>query len=675
MVGFFKRILSLGSKKNSKRKQSQAARSNNWVDEVGAQVNLPQASDEDNEIAANLLLRSSSARYAVVAETDYTTLPPLPHPINNAISTPVESTSSLPSPSVARSGTYIVKVHPRQRHSSTDFPIVSHATVEEPNTPQHHRRSQTTGEDSTHLQGLRRDPSVASLLDLYDEHGHLPIEAFSNTPPREGRAQKQRTGSTLRELLGKPENGQRHNTSSSFEGDISWAERFLGEANSAASSVSSLILQTPNDLGSRFSDSLMISDHPHDSTFVSNHDLSTSSFLDNPAISSMEVELSAATEISQALDSPHVTENPYQQSSQEPKTPRRASEVFGFLTEKRKSRPLKEALITPAPGLTSTSSDEASSDSPVLSRFSVNSSERRASMSAASDTISNKLSKPDDLDPLESVFHQRPVSRHSHHDDPSCYVDGQSYLYSDQVSQNLSDDVRKVRVILTAPTKVIVTAATPLADTADRPTSRMSRGPRSGQRRRSRSSLKGQEIRQGLAERSNSTNSSDLFTPIPSRPMKLRRSSASLSSTHTDSGAAHAHAHSQTHTSTSRHSEKESRSKNRRHGSTKSLMSAVLDKENSYKNTLGLGVTPELPFTPIRSHSSSRSSLLRAAVTPASFRPPRGMTPSPASSSELSPVGKMMMMDVRRQKSRSMKEAQEKEARAQREGVSGRRRH
>ena len=200
MVGFFKRILSLGSKKNSKRKQSQAARSNNWVDEVGAQVNPPQASDEDNEIAANLLLRSSSARYAVVAETDYTTLPPLriwvfyrrllpvltlslAHPINNAISTPVESTSSLPSPSVARSGTYIVKVHPRQRHSSTDFPIVSHATVEEPNTPQHHRRSQTTGEDSTHLQGLRRDPSVASLLDLYDEHGHLPIEAFSNTPP------------------------------------------------------------------------------------------------------------------------------------------------------------------------------------------------------------------------------------------------------------------------------------------------------------------------------------------------------------------------------------------------------------------------------------------------------------------------------------------------------------
>lgn len=77
MVGFFKRILSLGSKKSSRRKQAQAVRSNDWVDEVGAQTNQPQNSDEDNEIAVNLLLRSSSARFAVVSETDYTRLPPL----------------------------------------------------------------------------------------------------------------------------------------------------------------------------------------------------------------------------------------------------------------------------------------------------------------------------------------------------------------------------------------------------------------------------------------------------------------------------------------------------------------------------------------------------------------------------------------------------------------------
>ncbi|KAJ3786875.1 hypothetical protein GGU10DRAFT_266126 [Lentinula aff. detonsa] len=672
MVGFFKRILSLGSKKSSKRKQARAARSNDWVDEVGAQVHQPQTSDEDNEIAVNLLLRSSSARYAVVSETDYTTLPPLPHPINHAIRTPTESTASLPSASITRCGTYTVKVHPRQRHSSTEFPMANRPLVEEPKTPQPRCRAQTTGDDSTHLQGLRRDPSVASLLDLYDEHGHLPIEAFSNTPPREGRAQTQRTGSTLRELLGEPDNGHRRNTSGSFEGDISWAERFLGEANSAASSVSSLILQTPDGIGSRFSDSLLINNAPHDSTLVSDHDLcSTSNFLDNPAISSMEVELSSTSEVSQAMDSPYVTENPHY--NQDPRTPRRASEVFGFLTEKRKSRPPEATLdrhLPELPSAFSTPSDKDSSGCPALSRFSVDSSalsHNNATISALIDTPSIESSKHVMLNdkPIDSLFQQRPISRMLTNDESSLYYS--QHPSSDQLSGPLLDDVRKVKVILTAPTKVIVTAPTPLADTSDRPTSRMPRGSRSMHRHRSRSNAKERDYSQGLVERSNSTNSSDPFTPIPSRPMKLRRSSASLSSTYTDSGAAHTHHHS--HISNSKPLEKESRSRSRRQGSTKSLMSAVFDKENKYENTLGLAVTPNIPFTPIRSNSSSRSSsLLRTAVTPASFKPPRGMTPSPASSSELSPVGKMMMLDVRRQKIKTMRETQEKEARSQKAG-------
>jgi hypothetical protein len=73
---------------------------------------------------------------------------------------------------------------------------------------------------------------VASLLDLYDEHGKLSSNAFSNSPPnspvKEGRVQCRRNGSTLRQLLGAPSLSSKHgNDSGSEGGDISWAERFL----------------------------------------------------------------------------------------------------------------------------------------------------------------------------------------------------------------------------------------------------------------------------------------------------------------------------------------------------------------------------------------------------------------------------------------------------------------
>ena len=78
---------------------------------------------------------------------------------------------------------------------------------------------------------LRQDPSVASLLDIYDNEGRLDRNAFSNTPSanekelsKVGRAQLKRGGSTLRQLLGNPESTS---CTGSTEGDISWAEGFL----------------------------------------------------------------------------------------------------------------------------------------------------------------------------------------------------------------------------------------------------------------------------------------------------------------------------------------------------------------------------------------------------------------------------------------------------------------
>jgi hypothetical protein len=64
------------------------------------------------------------------------------------------------------------------------------------------------------------------------------------------------------------------------------------------------------------------------------------------------------------------------------------------------------------------------------------------------------------------------------------------------------------------------------------------------------------------------------------------------------------------------------------------------DKENQ----LGLAANMELPATPLR------SSMFRKPVTPAVFQLPQKAMPSPSSSSELSPVGKQMMVDARRRK-------------------------
>lgn len=86
-----------------------------------------------------------------------------------------------------------------------------------------------TPRDQNRLHRLRQDPSVASLLDLYDDQGELDSSVFSNSPSpsKEGRPQRRRTGSTLRQLMGNPGPDPVPNTSTSNEGDISWAERFL----------------------------------------------------------------------------------------------------------------------------------------------------------------------------------------------------------------------------------------------------------------------------------------------------------------------------------------------------------------------------------------------------------------------------------------------------------------
>lgn len=256
-----KRIFSIGSKKNKKQRppivHDVPLPEPTWLNETRPVV------DEEHEAAVSRLLRSSSARYVENPGLDYATLPPLrkclgiisfviissafvviAHPINQVVQTPASSAVSLDSTSLSHRGTYNVTVHGRKKHPSMDLVDARQTPEPQSNTALqriNNRTSLHAVEDSRVLR-LRSDPSVASLVSLYDEHGKLAADAFSNSPPStpkgrkeervdsgEGRAQVRRNGSTLRQLLGASASlsSRDGNESGSVEGDISWAERFL----------------------------------------------------------------------------------------------------------------------------------------------------------------------------------------------------------------------------------------------------------------------------------------------------------------------------------------------------------------------------------------------------------------------------------------------------------------
>lgn len=155
--------------------------------------------------------------------------------MNTPATTPARSTAS-----VQRQGTYTVKVLERKQESCTEFPNANpplrnnsddDAQVHESPTCRrvNPRHVPFTPRDQNRLQRLRQDPSVVSLLNMYDDKGRICSTAFSNTPQSSapindvgGREQIKRSGSTLRQLLGEAAD------TDGAEGDISWAERYLG---------------------------------------------------------------------------------------------------------------------------------------------------------------------------------------------------------------------------------------------------------------------------------------------------------------------------------------------------------------------------------------------------------------------------------------------------------------
>lgn len=320
-MGFLKKFFSIGSKKSKKRESTHHDLESLPSVPTGAQPTR----EEDAEAAVSRLLRSSSARFPVESGSNYASLPPLPHPINNVLPAPAASTATLNS--VSQRSSYTVTVHGRTVHSRTEFPN-AYPPMDGLVTPRRNlndsarRRSKSvpiTPRDQNRLLRLRQDPSVASLLNVYDENGCLDSHVFSNTPPvagKEGPLRRRRTGSTFRQLLANPSSPELCDNS-----DIEWAESVLCETgdNSRASSPE---LETPRD-------PLFMSSHFNHADYSIT--LSTecdTSVPNQPTFSSLDVEPSASTEITRHV---HVN-SPYGN----PLSHQRASQIFGFLADKKK---------------------------------------------------------------------------------------------------------------------------------------------------------------------------------------------------------------------------------------------------------------------------------------------------------------------------------------------------
>ncbi|KAF8637604.1 hypothetical protein AX17_002673 [Amanita inopinata Kibby_2008] len=671
-MGFLQRIFSLKSIKN-KKKQKQRQQQQ-WQEQLQEQlqehrrqINLNSSEelqvitdDEEHEAAIGRLLRSSSARFAVVSELDYASLPPLPHPINNVIQTPATSTISLSSSNTSHRGTYNVQVHKRKRHASTEFPFANRH-LEDCKTPQRTRGATAPPKEHSHYLGLRSDPSVASLLELYDEHGRLPEKVFSNSPPspdkRQGRAQTRRSGSTLRQLLGAPSSKSRSDSNADLtEGDISWAERFLGESDSV-SSLSSIGVRTPaapqaHPLDGSGSRRLLVKD---DST---DQDLSMST-INNPALNSLEVELSIASDSSVNLESALENNSPYSASTM--KLPQRASQVFKFLTQKKSLNvlddvdgPLPKVPSSPAShsGKSSLYEEVRSDNASALS--SVSSIRPATPIPLHDDTqpsqipSAHKVTLVSSRIPLPNITEPRPAYYTSVQQSGSC-----PELPEDEVSKpSLRYDrsrQNEVKVIMTGPTKVIVTAPTP-SSTRDTPT-RIPRGPRGPQKKRSSSSSKHRSL---LTECSNagtgSGSTKDPYTNLPRQRKQYRRTVSQASST---SSLAETDL-----VSTVRPVERPSKSR----GSSVPRRSSFTSHEK--ENVTTLSVRPDLPSTPMRAQGISidSRSLFRSIVMPGAYQP-LSTIPSPASSSELSPAGQKLMMDVRQQRMKARESERERNRR------------
>ncbi|KIJ55548.1 hypothetical protein M422DRAFT_41495 [Sphaerobolus stellatus SS14] len=335
-MGLLKRLFSLGNRpKNKDNKhvtKSKPSSSSTLAPPTSASTSdLLTPPQQDPDIILNRLLRSSSTHFSVLSETEYLSLPPIPHPINNVM---MRAPSMMSSTSKQSTSSYTVTVHSRTVHSRTEFPnangrITPLAESSPPSTPGRHSSvPPLTPGDKNRLIRLKQDASVLSLLNIYDETGRPAPEAFSNTP-----APRKRKNSTFRALLGEPTPvssgapGEKKE-----ESDLSWAERWIAgtaadrdadeDLDDLASNDDSL--EMPNGLFARKS-----SPEQEDSDVSPDTSLSTDV---DDGIDSLQVEFGTAEDGSIII------------RATSPQRP--ASELFKFLTEPAKKEEQAEPKVS-----------------------------------------------------------------------------------------------------------------------------------------------------------------------------------------------------------------------------------------------------------------------------------------------------------------------------------------
>lgn len=339
--------------------------------------------------------------------------------------------------------------------------------------------------------------------------------------------------------------------------------------------------------------------------------------INNPGISSMEVEVDDSYNDAYEYETSFRTNNPY--STPDPNTPQRASQIFGFLTKGKQSKsPIDfDRTLPDPPSCFSSPSDEGGpgskrigDDRKSLGRFSFNLKRFSAPpMSSDDDTRS------------ENILHSAKVPQelYSAFSDDS-HVVALTPQVSDFVSSNARDAKQNdIRVLMTGPTKVIVTAPTP--GTSQPGPSRL-RGPRGPSRKSSSGNvMRRRSVLGEVSSNRSSTMAGDPFVVVTAKqqPRTERRNSTSSNRS-------------------SLRREVEQREDYISHPKKTRPISPTHSKTNTLKeNHLCLGVKNELPLTPLRSHSSR---LLKTIA----------QAPNPNLSSELSSVGRQMMHDVRLQR-------------------------
>jgi hypothetical protein len=392
-------------------------------------------------------------------------------------------------------------------------------------------------------------------------------------------------------------------------------------SESADSSTSSLGVQTPSD--TLFPDAHFTNGHNNDTT-PNSHDTTINDSNPHPAFSSLEVELSMVTE---DLPASNNSNSNYSYPNDTPMIPQRASQVFGFLTAKSQTRHQSQnnPKERPRPALPATVQA-------LTSRFS--------SYSSSAGSHESNISSSDDthIHEIESTIPSSYNQASPRWPSESNWLEPPP---SGMRNQTISTTISYNKLPASPNVQQVVTSA------PEAQISRLPRGPRALPQSHSNSTQLNPSEKQvhldfnssrqvprrafEYTPRSNITTASasnllasnniDAFTSIPSRPSHRRtpRSSTALtlaSSNHEKSDLRYV-----APTAVKPIQPQELKE-----------MSPVHDKENENEGA----VLYKAPMTPVRSRSV--------------FRAPNGVTPSPASSSDLSPVAQQLMADLRTQR-------------------------